>query len=181
MLELLIERREGFDESTNQFVTIPEKRIELEHSLRSLSKWEAKHKKPYMSSLEKHRKTEAEVVDYFRCMCLNDVDPKIFDELTPDHIKQIGDYLQDSQTATWFREDAAKKTPPGLGKIITTEVIYYWMVTLQIDFEAQDWPLNRLLTLIQVINEENKPKKKTSRADMIRSRRALHASRNQRV
>lgn len=65
MLELLIERREGFDESTNQFVTIPEKRIELEHSLRSLSKWEAKHKKPYMSSLEKHRKTEAEVVDYF--------------------------------------------------------------------------------------------------------------------
>ena len=129
-----------------------------------------------MSSLEKHRKTEAEVVDYFRCMCLNDVDPKIFDELTPDHIKQIGDYLQDSQTATWFRED-----PPGLGEIITTEVIYYWMVTLQIDFEAQDWPLNRLLTLIQVINEENKPKKKTSRADMIRSRRALHASRNQRV
>ena len=112
MLELLIERREGFDESTNQFVTIPEKRIELEHPLRSLSKWEAKHKKPYMSSLEKHRKTEAEVVDYFRCMCLNDVDPKIFDELTHDHIKQIGDYLQDSQTATWFREDAAKKTPP---------------------------------------------------------------------
>ena len=98
MLELLIERREGFDESTNQFVTIPEKRIELEHSLRSLSKWEAKHKKPYMSSLEKHRKTEAEVVDYFRCMCLNDVDPKIFDELTPPRSHKADRRLSSGQS-----------------------------------------------------------------------------------
>ena len=179
MLELTIKAQECFDELSNEFITTPEVHLQLEHSLYSLSKWEAKHKKPYMSSLEKHRKTEEEVIDYFRCMSLTEVGPEVFNSLTTEHIKAIGDYLQDSQTATWFREDSAKRTPPGLGKIITTEVIYYWMVTLQIDFQAQYWPLNRLLTLIQVINEENKPKKKTSRADMIRGRRALHARRNQ--
>ena len=92
MLELTIKAQECFDELSNEFITTPEVHLQLEHSLYSLSKWEAKHKKPYMSSLEKHRKTEEEVIDYFRCMSLTEVGPEVFNSLTTEHIKAIGDY-----------------------------------------------------------------------------------------
>ena len=82
-------------------------------------------------------------------------------------------------TATTIRKDAEKKG--GTKKIITSEVIYYWMITLNIPMECQKWHVNRLLMLIEVCNAENAPKKKMSQGDLMRRNAALNKARRKRM
>ena len=78
MLNLTFKAKELFNESTNQFVTLPSCEIKMEHSLFVLSKWEAKYKKPFLSQQEKHKKTNDEMIDYFRMMCVCSPEVDIF-------------------------------------------------------------------------------------------------------
>lgn len=150
--------------------------LTLEHSLVSISKWEAKWHKPFIS---KEPKTTEELLDYVRCMTLTqNVDPLVYNFIDNSVLKQITDYIEDSMTATWFSED---KKPPSR-EIVTSELIYYWMVALQIPFECQKWHLNRLMTLIKICSIKNDPsknKKKMSakeRSALNKARRAKHHS-----
>jgi hypothetical protein len=86
------------------------------------------------------------------------------------HFNQIKDYINSKQTATWFPEEKH----PDTGEAVTSELIYYWMISLGIPFECQDWHLNRLLTLIKVCNIKNAPKKKMSQRDAAAQRRNLN-------
>ena len=173
MLVLKVERIELFDESREEFVTIPERTIELEHSLASLSKWESKWEIPFLSDKEK---TDEQTLDYVRCMTITpDVSPHTYDALTPEQYSQIGAYINAKQTATWF-SDKQQKRPNR--EVITSELIYYWMVSLTIPFECQEWHLNRLLTLVRVCNEKNNPnKKKMSRSEIAARNQELNAQR----
>lgn len=174
MIRIRIPAGEFFDEDTNKFITIKETTLEFEHSLISLSKWESKWKKPFLG---KAQRTDAETLDYIRAMCLNrDPDPNAFLAMTPAQISELGDYIADTMTATTIRETGSR----GGREIITAEIIYFWMVTLQIPFECQKWHLNRLITLVRVINEKNKPAKKIPRSEMINRNRSLNAQRRQR-
>ena len=178
MLKIRIPRREQFNEDTNQFFYYPDRDIDLqlEHSLLSVSKWESKWHKPFLSSKDDF--TQAELTDYIRCMTLNTVnDPKVYNYLTPENIKAISDYIGDPMTATTFRNDGNKKSR----EIITSEIIYYWMVSFQIPFECQKWHLNRLITLIRVCSEKNAPQKKMKTTDVISRNRALNRARRQQL
>ena len=178
MLVLKIDAVELFDEGKHQFFTIPACELKLEHSLFSMSKWESKYEKPFLSTSDKHKKTEEEMVDYFRMMCAEPPEVDVFPFLNPSQIKQIGDYISSKQTATWFNEDNKKKTSSG--KIITSELVYYWLIALQIDWEVQFWHLNKLLTLIEVANLEGQPKDKKrplNKSSMAARRRELNAQR----
>ena len=53
---------EGWDEVKQEFVEPKMKELQLEHSLISISKWEAKWHKPFADS----QKTDAEMRDYIR-------------------------------------------------------------------------------------------------------------------
>ena len=101
---------------------------------------------------------EEQVLDYIKCMTLNDVDPVVYSHLSMDNVKQIREYIEDSMTATTFVESEGSSPARN---VITSELVYYWMVALQIPFECQHWHLHRLLTLIRVCNVKNQPDKKS--------------------
>lgn len=172
MLPLHFDEIEVYDEERNLFETIREQTIYLEHSLVSLAKWESKWHKPYLSDDEK---TPEEILDYIRCMTVTpNVNPIVYKMLTPEHIKAIEEYINDKMTATWFKETKNVKRK----EVITAEIIYYWMISLQIPVEFQKWHLNRLLTLIKVCNSKNQPKKMSKREILSRNRELNKARRN---
>lgn len=178
MLRIKIPRRELYNEETNQFFYFPNRDIDLqlEHSLVSISKWESKWHKSFLSHKEKM--TEEESLDYIRCMNLTpNVDPEIFKYLTNENILEIRNYIEDPMTATTFRDDRKAKRK----EIITNEIIYYWMVSYQIPFECQKWHINRLLTLIRVCSEKNAPQKKMKPNEIIARNRALNKARRQQL
>jgi len=171
VLELLV-GDESYDETKQEFVIENGVELQLEHSLVSLSKWESKYEKPFLSSEEK---TEAEMFWYIRAMTLNSkIPPGVFDKLTPDHIKAIDEYINAKMTATTFGDE---KDQPRGREIITSELVYYWLIALQIPFECQHWHFNRLLTLIKVCNVKNSPEKKLSPAELAARNRNLNAQR----
>lgn len=170
MLKVTIPSCEQYNELTNEFFTIQEQELSLEHSLVSISKWEMKWHKPFISQ---EPKTQIETEDYIKCMTLTqNVDPRIYKNIPADVYKQIGDYIENPATATTF-----SKTDGRSREVITSELIYYWMVALNIPFECQKWHLNRLLTLIRVCNIKNSPAKKMSKSEMHARNKSLNESR----
>lgn len=175
MLNITIPKIELFDERTSEFITFKEEHLQMEHSLVSISKWEAKWNKPFLSSSEK---TVEEILDYIRCMTISkDVSPEVLERLTEQNIMVINDYINAPMTATTFN-DANQK---GSREIVTSEVIYYWMITLNIPFECQYWHLNRLLTLVKVCNVKNSPPKKMSKQEILEQNRRLNAERRKQM
>lgn len=172
MLKIVIPGREFFDESKNEFVYSDPKEVTLEHSLISISKWESKWHKPFLD--EKKQKTDEEFIDYVRCMSLTNLPDDIYENISERNKADILLYINDSMTATWFAED---KTPPPVNKIITSEVIYSWMIQNEIPFECQKWHLNRLLTLIRVCSLENMPAKKMSPMSILSQNASLNKMR----
>lgn len=173
MLLITIKAGEFYNERIGEFVETKETKLQLEHSLISLSKWESKWCKPFLSETPK---TAEENVDYVRCMTINqNIDPDVYYGLTPEQIQEINNYINAPMTATWFSED--KKNAKKNKEVITNELIYYWMVALQIPFECEKWHINRLLTLIRVCNVKNEPPKKMSQKDLLSRNRSLNAAR----
>jgi hypothetical protein len=172
MLTIVVPGVEMFDEQTQEFITVADVTLDLEHSLVSLSKWESIHEKPFLG---KDEKATDEVLDYIKCMTLtSDVPEEVYHKLSEDNIKAINNYLEAKMTATWFSE------PPGAPSsrdVITAELIYYWMITFQIPFECETWHLNRLFTLIRVCNIKQSKPQKMSRSEIARRNRELNAQR----
>ena len=176
MLRIVIPECQLFNEETEEFVYTKEQTLQLEHSLVSLSKWESKWHKPFLG---KDDKTFDETIDYIKCMTLTpNVDPNIYLFLTKENIKDINDYIGDPMTATTFSENGPNARNR---EIITSELIYYWMVALNIPFECQKWHLNRLLTLIRICNIKNQPTKKRSKSEIMSRNAALNASRRKQL
>lgn len=172
MLKLIIPPVEMFDEGKQEFFKTKEYKLELEHSLVSLSKWESKWKKPFLTN---KNKTTDETIDYIRCMTITqNVDPDAYKFIRQKEIDLISAYIDDKMTATTFSRPEKKATS---SEVVTAEVIYYWMVAFTIPFECQRWHLNRLLTLIDVCNVKNQPKKKMSAKEAARQQRSLNQQR----
>lgn len=177
MLQLTIPAFEQWDERKETFIKTKGQTLQLEHSLVSLSKWESKWNKPFLS---KGDKTYEETLDYIKCMTITQsVDPNIYNGLTQDHIDQINKYIEAPMTATTFAETKGGKNNR---EIVTSELIYYWMIALNIPLDpCQKWHLNRLLTLIRVCNVKNAPPKKMSKRATVNSYAQLNAARRQQL
>lgn len=177
MLRLSIAASELWDEENECFITIEEQTLCLEHSLVSLSKWESKWNKPFLS---KEAKTNEETLDYIRCMTLGEeADPEVYACLSSANLKKIDEYINAPMTATTFSDIAGKGKKSG--GIITAEIIYYWMVALQIPDSYDTWHLNKLITLIRVCELKNSPGKKMSKAETMRHQAQLNAARRQKL
>ena len=153
MLQIKVPSREVFDEETSTFFMTKEYTLNLEHSLLSISKWESKWCKPFLSKNDEDKRTAIEMLDYIRCMTLNkNVPDEVYACLTKKNMQDIDRYIRHPMTATTVGSNKKGRD------IITSEVIYYWMISFQIPFECEKWHINRLLTLIKVCNAMNNPK-----------------------
>lgn len=173
MLTIHVEAREFFSEQTRQFIDVPELNLELEHSLVSLSKWEEIWEIPFLNS---DNKTPEQVVSYVKCMLLNkDVPNEVIYAFSSEQYATINEYITGKHTATTF---ASQPSSRNSGEFVTAELIYYWLVALQIPFQpTETWHLNKLLTLVKIVNLKNAPQKKMSKSEIASRHRQLNAQR----
>lgn len=175
MLKIVVPAWEDWDPVQQKFIHGKETKLMLEHSLISISKWEAKYKKPYLTE---EPKTAEEALDYIKFMTILNPNKELSDEvythLTFENMKQIERYIADPMTATTFRKDAG---PPHTRKITTSEEIYYSMAAYGIPFECAQWHFNRLMVLLQVAALKNSDPKKMSPAEIMAQNKALNAAR----
>lgn len=180
MLEIIIPEQhyEPYDEINEEFlpkIDIKETKLQLEHSLISISKWEEKWHKPFFTNSDK---THEEMTDYIRCMTLtHNIDPLVYYWIPKDVLNKIMKYIEDPMTATWFRNDSLIGAQKSSNETVTAEIIYYWMISLSIPIEFQKWHLNKLLTLIKVIDRKTSKPKKVDKMAAARERAALNAKR----
>lgn len=175
MLEITIPSREVYDHVNNEFRVIKGQTLVLEHSLVSLQKWEAIHHKPFLTEEDK---TIQETRSYVQCMTItNNVDPEIYNYLTESNMRDVNAYISDSMTATHINTRQPEGASPKPKEIMTAEVIYYYMIALQIPFECKKWHLNQLLTLINVCSIKNEPPKKMSKSALMKRNSSLNAAR----
>lgn len=165
-----------WDERTQRFISTKEADIVLEHSLVSISKWEQKWKRAFLSNKPM---TDEQVLDYIeRCMVISSYnpDPNVYKTLPafPEAMKQINDYMNDPMTASHFHDNNLTAQQHYKNRVITTEEIYYIMASNNIPIEFQKWHLNRLLALLKVFEVKNAPPKKRSKGDMIRDYAAIN-------
>lgn len=173
MFKLVIPAQELFDENTNEFIEAGETVVlELEHSLVSMSKWEAKYQKPFLVS---DRKSSEEIFEYIKAMVITpNPDLEALDRCSQKNIADIQKYLDSSQSATTF---GIMPEPRGQGETITSELIYFWMIEFNVPFECQYWHLNRLFSLLRICNIKKGPKQKMPRRELAERNQRLNAER----
>jgi hypothetical protein len=171
MLEIEVITEETFDEESNRFLSEASVKVHLEHSLVTVSKWESTWEIPFIG---KDKKTHEQTLSYIEMMLIEDVPLVIFEKLVRKHLESIESYIASDMTATRLPNRSSDSMSR---EVITSELIYYWMISLNVPVEFEHWHLNRLITLIRVINLKNTPKKKMSAAErrnLNRSRLAKH-------
>lgn len=164
---------EAYDEASQKFFYPHTVKINMEHSLVSLSKWESRFEKSFLNTSEK---TIEEVVYYMECMLVGDTPKSVLQALTEDNLKSINNYIEAAMTGTKF---FGKEPPEARPQTVTAELIYYWMITYNIPVEFQHWHLNRLMTLIKVCVQKNAPAKKMSPAEQAAEQRELNRRRKE--
>jgi hypothetical protein len=172
MLKLVTPSTDVYIEQTSTFTTIKGATLTLEHSLVSLSKWESKWCVPFLSTKEM---TKEQTLDYIKCMTLTqNVDQSVYQTLSEENFSSIREYINATMTATKIVEKNSKPNR----EIITSEIIYYWMIALNIPLDpCQKWHLNRLLMLINVCSIKQQDPKKMRGKKLLRSNAALNAQR----
>jgi hypothetical protein len=172
VLRIVVPGEELYNQETEMFETVGDVELEMEHSLISMSKWESKFQKPFLTKVEK---SPEEILAYIEAMIISPIYPQdTLSRLSRENVSQINDYIESKQSATTFGEMPERK---GRGEIITSELIYYWMVAFNIPFECEYWHLNRLFALIRICNIKNSKPKKMSRNEIASRNRELNAIR----
>lgn len=171
MLEIKIPASEVYNNEKEEFFSTKEQTLCLEHSLVSISKWESIWCKPFLSQ---KKKTEDEILSYIKCMTITkNVEDSLYQLIPSNVFSEIQKYIDAPMTATTFSNEHPKSSR----EIVTSELIYYWMVAYNIPFECQKWHLNRLLTLIHVCSIKNSPPKKMSKSAILNRNKSLNAAR----
>lgn len=175
-LRIVIPARELYDDRIGEFVYTQETQLTLVHSLVSISAWESKYHRAFLS--DKYEKTPEMIRDYIKCMTVgSEPDPMVYNYLTNDNYKMVEEYIGNPMTASHLPDDP--NAQGGRTESMTAELIYYWMISLNIWLEAEKWHINRLLTLIRVTERKNRVAqgKGPNSASMARSNSAKNRAR----
>lgn len=173
MLTLTLPPNRYWAEDKNQFISHDGGIYHLEHSLKAVFKWEGLHKKPFLTASPAQKKSLDDIVDYVICMCEEDIDKATAYVLLITFSEQITNYINESQTATTIKRTAGHSSSEGL----SAELLYYYIGQAQIPIVCENWHISRLLTILEIAGEKNKPPKKMGRASTMRSNAALNRAR----
>lgn len=174
MLKLLVSEKEVFSNFIEEFIKVPETTLRLQHSLVSISRWESTYKKPFLMTKDLQG---PEFLAYVQAMTIDqNVDLNVYTSLSESEQAKIIEYIQDPYSATSFRDKSNKPSR----EIITSELIYYWMINFGIPIEAQKWHLNRLLALIKICVMKSAKGSKKPASEIAKRNRAINSARKQR-
>ena len=169
-LEIHVDARRGWDTEKEEFVTIEEQDLVLEHCLLAIARWEAKTCKKFFTESHTYR----EWLDYISCMNMTNSNTLFAYALSPAKVTEILDYIQKSQTATTFSEE--KNTPNG--ERLTSELLYYYMAQVPLPFDiCERWHFSRLISILKIASIKSQPDKKMSHSQIAAQNRALNAAR----
>lgn len=181
MITIHIPQSEIWDDGNNEFIYIEEQTIDMEHSLVSITKWEAKHHKVF---LEENKKTPEEMMDYVRCMCINPLkNERDILGISKKDIEKITNYIEDPMIPFKLKSKddgntyGRKKNKDPMCGIM----IYYYMVSCQIPFECQHWHINQLLALIQIYSMKENPGNPLKGSKLANRNTTLNAMRKARL
>ena len=130
--------------------------LKFEHSLLSLSKWESKYKKAFLTNATK---TPTELIDYYQMMLVSPEDETdLVLLMDPEQMDELTRYMNDTRTASSVPDDGKKQVNQ---EIVTSELIYYWLSALRIQFHpTETWHLSRIMMLVQIAGYKQQPEKK---------------------
>jgi hypothetical protein len=166
VLQIRIPEQEFWNERTEKFSYKKGCSLKLEHSLISISKWEAIWHVSFFDT----KLSEEQLLSYIQCMSLGpEIDLETVLRLTQDNIKEIVDYMKDPMTASSVKE--SKGPQQRRRERITSEYIYYLMIRYNIPDRYDQWHINRLIMLIRICSAkeaEANPQKKTNSRELMR-------------
>lgn len=172
MLKLSLPKQETWNEETEEFEMIGGREVELEHSLYTISGWEAKWKKAFSNRKGLQHDEFLDYIMNFMCQT-RDLPQEAWLTITQNELKQILAYIDDPMTATTIKnQNRSKKSKT----FVTSELIYYYMSQFGIPFECEHWHLNRLMILLDVCSSKSSPPKKMSKADAAKAQAAQNAA-----
>jgi hypothetical protein len=178
MLEIYVKEDEFFNPTTQEFVEIKPVIIKLEHSLISVAKWEAIWEVPFLPTKGKTEglRGAEQQRSYIECMIIGKTQEHIPYILFQQYSPIIRNYIEKSHSATTIRRRGPKIVSR---QVITSEVIYYWMIKYGVPLQCEKWHFNRLLKLLEVCEIKETPAKKNrvSRKEAINEIYRLNAER----
>lgn len=146
--------------------------LKFEHSLLSISKWESKTKKAFLGPTQK---TPVEMIEYYEEMLVSPPNRELVYLLAPEQLEELTTYINDQKTASSVPDNGPASAM--YNEIVTSELIYYWMVALKIPFETEKWHLSRLMMLVRITNFKQTPPEKQNKAQMMAKMRELNEQR----
>lgn len=179
--EIRVPKTRLFNHATQEFYYVDEQVITIVHSLLSISKWEAKWKRPYFS---KKPLTKDQLIDYLRCMTITkNVKPIVYLAIYSNKklMDEVYAYMDDSMSAYFF--PPSLEDEKGSRELVTSDLVYYYMTAFNIDFACEKWHINRLIMLIRICSRKSQPKKKNQKMSRsaIAKRNQMLMSRNRHV
>ena len=167
---------EYYDENQNEFILKPTREVVLEHSLRTIAKWETKYEKPFLTNTPK---TPEEMLDYYLMMS-PDGELKV-EDINERVSHEIMNYIKSSNSATTVKRNTKKKNQAS--KIYTSEVLYALMFMNGVHISADRWHINRLMLTLEVISDYNTPadQKKMSKKEILKQNREINRQRREKL
>lgn len=172
MLVIDFGTKESYNSSTNVFETVDIGLIRFEYSLKALYEWEGVWLKPF----KPETLSDAELLDFYHKMALDNFNPTYFD--IPS-INKLSEYVGKANTATKFSAVGGQNGNKLAAKTYTSEEVYGLMAEYNIPLEFENRNLNRLFTIIKVMDERKRPPTKMNRQEILQQNAELNRQRRE--
>lgn len=172
MIKISLDDVKGFNEQTSEFTTIAKGgTFSFEFSLKALSEWESKYRKPFLNAESKTVKESSDFLSM--CAIGKRPDPDLFIYGNGEQVKQLWSYIEIVPSATVIENESSESN----GEIPTSEVLYAMLAMAGMDYSCDNWNLNRLIMTLRVIAAKNQPEKKMSKRDTMLSNTEINERR----